>query len=90
MLLETDSAWLDSTGIGIIKIVEAAEAVTVVGALVLPTTITEGNGVVLLLRRVTVMCFVEVEKIVVVVGRLVTLEDAGIGLTTTEVTVPCG
>lgn len=45
LLLETDSTSLDSTGMGIMKIVETAEAVTVVGALVLPTTITDGNGV---------------------------------------------
>ena len=36
----------------------------------------------------TVTCFVEVEKIVVVVRRLVTLEMVGIGLTTTEVIEP--
>lgn len=48
LLLETDCVLVDSAGMGMMNIVEAAEAVTVVGALVLPTIITEGNGVVLL------------------------------------------
>lgn len=47
LLLDTDSALFESTGMGMMKMVEAAEAVTVVGALVSPTIMTEGKGVLL-------------------------------------------